>query len=75
MKTVYDVQQLLKRYGSFIYTGDRLGDLELMDMELTELYKWNFISNQDYTFAKLLLRKQMEQLKKETGESDSNGTT
>ncbi|NAP01271.1 DUF910 family protein [Halomonas sp. MG34] len=32
MKTIYDVQQLLKRYGSFVYTGDRLGDLELMEI-------------------------------------------
>ncbi|WP_042223457.1 YqgQ family protein [Oceanobacillus manasiensis] len=65
MKTIYDVQQLLKRYGTFIYTGDRLGDLELMDMELTELYKWGFIDGKDYTIAKLLIRNQLSQIEKE----------
>ncbi|MCG3418704.1 MULTISPECIES: YqgQ family protein [Oceanobacillus] len=65
MKTIYDVQQLLKRYGTFVYTGDRLGDLELMDMELTELYKWDFISGEDYTMAKLLLRSEISKVEKE----------
>ncbi|AVQ99371.1 YqgQ family protein [Oceanobacillus sp. M65] len=65
MKTIYDVQQLLKRYGSFVYTGDRLGDLELMDMELTELHKWDFISVEDYTMAKLLLRSEISKVEKE----------
>lgn len=65
MKTIYDVQQLLKRYGSFVYIGDRLGDLELMDMELTELHKWDFISVEDYTMAKLLLRSEISKVEKE----------
>ncbi|GAQ19808.1 cytosolic protein [Oceanobacillus picturae] len=65
MKTIYDVQQLLKRYGTFVYTGNRLGDLELMDMELTELYKWGFINGEDYTMAKLLLRSEISKVEKE----------
>ncbi|CDO01895.1 hypothetical protein BN988_00347 [Oceanobacillus picturae] len=65
MKTIYDVQQLLKRYGTFVYTGNRLGDLELMDMELTELYKWDFINGEDYTMAKLLLRSEISKVEKE----------
>jgi uncharacterized protein YqgQ len=65
MKTIYDVQQLLKRYGTFVYTGDRLGDLELMDMELTELHKWDFISVEDSTMAKLLLRSEISKVEKE----------
>ena len=30
MKTLYDVQQLLKRFGIFVYVGKRLWDIELM---------------------------------------------
>ena len=57
MKNVYDIQQLLKRYGSFIYTGDRLGDLELMEMELDELYQMKFVQISEYQNAKMVLKK------------------
>ena len=34
MNTLYDVQQLLKSFGIFIYVGDRTADLELMEAEV-----------------------------------------
>ena len=37
MKTLYDVQQLLKTYGTFIYLGDRASDIAMMMLELDEL--------------------------------------
>ncbi|AIF43426.1 YqgQ family protein [Virgibacillus sp. SK37] len=58
MKTIYDVRQLLKKYGTYIYTGNRLGDLELMEMEIEELQQYGFIQKEDYISAKLLLRKE-----------------
>ncbi|WP_085991903.1 YqgQ family protein [Oceanobacillus senegalensis] len=67
MKTVYDVQQLLKRFHTFIYTGDRVGDLELMEMEVDDLYQFQFISNDDYKHAKLILRKEKTRLMKRSG--------
>ena len=39
MKSMIDIIDLLKQYGTFIYTGDRLGDLMLMEDEIRELYK------------------------------------
>ncbi|BDG46522.1 MULTISPECIES: YqgQ family protein [Parageobacillus] len=56
MKTVYDVQQLLKRFGTIIYVGDRLADLELMEEELKELYRSQLIDVKDYQMALLILR-------------------
>ncbi|AEH47227.1 YqgQ family protein [Parageobacillus thermoglucosidasius] len=56
MKTVYDVQQLLKRFGTIIYIGDRLADLELMEEELKELYQSQLIDVKDYQMALLILR-------------------
>lgn len=56
MKTVYDVQQLLKRFGTFIYTGDRLGDIDLMITEIEELYQSSFIRNDEYVRSILLLK-------------------
>ena len=62
MKTVYDVQQLLKKFGTFVYTGDRLGDLELMEMDIDELYQMEFIQTEVFQLAKLILRKEKRQL-------------
>jgi uncharacterized protein YqgQ len=56
MKTLYDVMQLLKRYGTVIYTGDYQADLELMEEEIRELYRLQFISAKEYSTAMLILR-------------------
>lgn len=69
LKTIYDVQQLLRKFGTFIYTGDRFGDLELMEMEINELHKLEFIRIEEYQLAKLLLRKEKRQLGERKGEN------
>ncbi|MCE4047053.1 MULTISPECIES: YqgQ family protein [Bacillaceae] len=63
MKTIYDVQQFLKRFGTIIYVGDRLGDLELMKAELEELRHTEIIEKQDFDMAVLLLNQGIQQLK------------
>ncbi|WLD92063.1 YqgQ family protein [Alkalihalobacillus sp. AL-G] len=60
MKTFYDVQQLLKRYGTFIYTGNRQADLELMQEEIQELYRNGLLDQSHYTSALLLLRQELQ---------------
>jgi uncharacterized protein YqgQ len=62
MKTVYDVQQVLKRFGTFIYTGNRLTDLELMQDEIKEMYKFGLIDVEEYRLAILILRQEMTKL-------------
>lgn len=57
MNTIYDVQQFLKRYGIFVYLGDRLADLEMMQSEIMELYNSNLIEKEDFQMALLLLRR------------------
>lgn len=56
MKTLYDVMQLLKGYGTIIYTGDPQADLELMEEEIRELYRLQFITPKEYAAAVLILR-------------------
>lgn len=56
MKTMLDVRNLLKRYGIFIYTRDRMGDLELMELEVIELYNNNMIQLAEYQTARLIIR-------------------
>lgn len=64
MNTLYDVQQLLKSFGIFIYVGDRTADLELMEAEVKELYQSNLIDVRDYQMAILLLRRELKQQKR-----------
>ncbi|HZG60513.1 MAG TPA: YqgQ family protein [Anoxybacillus sp.] len=72
MKTIYDVQQLLKKYGTIIYVGDRLADLELMEEEIKELYQSQLIDVKEYQMAILLLRHEA-QLEREKREKKDKG--
>jgi uncharacterized protein YqgQ len=63
MKTVYDIQQYLKKFGILIYIGDRQSDLELMEAEIHELYRAQLIDIRDYQSAVLLLRHEIQLLK------------
>ncbi|MFS0780928.1 YqgQ family protein [Bacillus sp. 1P06AnD] len=60
MNTIYDIQQLLKKFGTIIYVGDRLADLELMQDEVRELYKSQLLPIQDFQMAMILLRREIE---------------
>ncbi|MFQ3542779.1 YqgQ family protein [Halobacillus rhizosphaerae] len=59
MRTIYDIQQLLKKFGTFIYVGDRLAELEMMEDEIRELYQSQCMVQDDYQMAILLLRNEM----------------
>lgn len=48
---MYDVRQLLKRYGVFIYTGEPISDIEMMKTEVKELYKFQMIDIKTYQNA------------------------
>lgn len=57
---MYDVQQLLKKFGTIIYLGDRLDDLVLMETELKELNQSQLIDPKDFQMALLLVRHEMQ---------------
>ena len=63
MKSIYDIQQLLKQYGTIIYIGDRLADLELMESELSELYQAKLVEPREYSTALLILRHEIRFLR------------
>lgn len=69
MKSVYDVRQLLKKFGTIIYIGDRIADLELMEEELIELYQQKMIPSETFLLARSILRDEMRYLQSEGGES------
>lgn len=60
---MYDVLQLLKKYHIFIYTGNRDADLDLMEMELEELYDAKIVPEKDFIQAQLLIRREKRQLR------------
>lgn len=61
MRTLHDVQQLLRQFGTMIYTGDVLGDLELMEAELRELFlEWHVISAEQFQQALSVLQRERE---------------
>ncbi|WP_373841471.1 YqgQ family protein [Limosilactobacillus sp.] len=55
-RTLYDVQQLLKAFDIFVYVGKRLYDIELMAIELDNLYQAGVIERDTYLKAKIVLR-------------------
>ena len=67
MKTLYDVQQHLEKYGIFVHVGKRIWDIELMALELDNINKAGLIDKHDYMIAKLILRREhrIEELKEE----------
>ncbi|GAW64610.1 YqgQ family protein [Ligilactobacillus acidipiscis] len=58
MKTLYDVQQLLKRFGVFVYVGKRLWDIELMALELDHLRESDVIDKETFIKAKLVIERE-----------------
>ncbi|KGR81578.1 YqgQ family protein [Lysinibacillus odysseyi] len=63
MKTMIDIYDLLKRFGIYIYTGDRLGDLKLIEDEVKELYKTRLLESNDYQTAMLIIRQEERRVK------------
>lgn len=72
MKTLFDVQQLLKHFGIYIYIGKRLYDIEMMKIELQRLFENGLIDKNDYLNAELILRREHSlELEKEGRKNES----
>ena len=56
--TLYDVQQLLKRFGTFVHLGKRMWDIELMFIEVKRLYKDGLIDKKTFISAQLVLKRE-----------------
>lgn len=60
MKTYYDVQQLLKRYGIYVYVGKRLYDIEMAKIELHRLYESGLLEKMTFLEADSILHREHE---------------
>ncbi|NVY96922.1 YqgQ family protein [Lactobacillus sp. DCY120] len=67
MRTLYDVQQVLKQFGIYVYVGKRIWDIELMALELDRLYHEQVIDQPTFITCKLVLNREHELEKKKAG--------
>ncbi|WP_414840346.1 YqgQ family protein [Carnobacterium sp. TMP28] len=68
MRTLYDVQQILKRFGIFIYVGKRMWDIELMMIELKKIHSQGLLEDNEYFKALMILKKEHQiEIEKENG--------
>ena len=56
MKNLLSIIQLLKRFGIYVYAGNRKDDIDLMMSEVKDLYDSGLIQQDVYLKAILLLR-------------------
>lgn len=68
-RNYYDVQQLLKRFGSYVYMGNRLWDIEMTGVELKKMHEAGLIDDSTYIHAKLILRHEHEEEQKRSQNS------
>ncbi|MCA9747451.1 MAG: YqgQ family protein [Lactococcus sp.] len=66
MKTLYDVQELLKKYGFINFMTNRLDAIYFMQQELTNMVEQGSFekSDKEYLTAQLILRRE-ERIEKE----------
>lgn len=66
MKTLYDVQELLKKYGFINFMTNRLDAIYFMQQELTNMVEQGIFkkSDKEYLTAQLILRRE-ERIEKE----------
>lgn len=58
IQTLYDVQQVLKRFGIYVYVGKRIWDIELMAIELDRLYHEQVIDQPTFITCKAVLHRE-----------------
>lgn len=59
MKTVYDVAQLLRKHGIIVYLGKRQYDIEMMEYEVTELFKHNILDREVFASVRSILKQEL----------------
>ena len=62
MKDFLGVLQLLKRFGIYVYTGDRSDDIAMIQSEVKDLYDNGLLMQEDYLQAVLILRNEVAKL-------------
>ncbi|MET3658314.1 YqgQ family protein [Sporosarcina psychrophila] len=62
MKDYLGVLQLLKRFGIYVYTGNRKDDIDMVQSEVKDFYDNGLLMKEDYLKAVLILRSEIAKL-------------
>jgi uncharacterized protein YqgQ len=62
MKDYLGVLKLLKRFGIYVYTGNRKDDIDMVQSEVKDLYDNGLLMKEDYLKAVLILRSEAAKL-------------
>ncbi|KAA0966061.1 DUF910 family protein [Sporosarcina sp. ANT_H38] len=62
MKDFLGVLQLLKRFGIYVYTGNRKDDIDMVQSEVKDLYDNGLLMKEDYLKAVLILRSEASKM-------------
>lgn len=73
--TLYDVQQILKRFGIYVHVGKRIWDIELMAIELDRLYQQKVIDQATFVTCKVVLNREHKYEEKEVKRNDRRSQT
>ncbi|WP_172369258.1 YqgQ family protein [Sporosarcina jiandibaonis] len=60
MKNLLSIIHLLKRFGIYVYTGNRKDDIDLMMSEIKDLYDSGLLQQDQYLKAVLVLRSEFQ---------------
>lgn len=55
------INDILLRFGSYVYDKDMINRLELMKMEIQELYRNKLITKEEYLNSILIINKRMSE--------------
>lgn len=65
IENMQDIRQYLKRFGTFVYTKNRIGYLRMMEADIKELYEAGILDVREYQKARHILRAEELRLEKE----------
>lgn len=57
------INRLLRRFNIYVYDRDKSNMYTMMEMEVSELYKSQLISKEEFLHSKVILKKRMRELK------------
>ncbi|SDC32990.1 Uncharacterized protein YqgQ [Melghirimyces thermohalophilus] len=71
IRNMADVRKLLKNFSFMVYTGDRLGDLELMEEELSDLRQSGLLEQKAFLQARMVIQQEKQREGLHTENCDS----
>lgn len=57
------INRLLRRFNIYVYDRDKSNMYTMMEMEVSELYKSQLISKEEFLHSKVILKKRVSELK------------